>query len=417
MTSANAMPSRISRRRLLAWGGFAAAAPAAAGAAAAPAVKRGDVAETGTATFTVGALFPDSGPLSLPGSEAFRGVLLALDTARRQAPHGGRSIRLIRADAVDAPGATRAAQKLIKNDHADLILGTCSSTLSFAASTAAELANIPYIELDAPADDITTRGFKTLARIGFTTTDLAKATVAALTDHVVPRLRRHRPQLKLGLLFDVGATDGAFAAAMVGACAAAKLPVAMTSGYAADTVDLVDHAERMMRAGIDVVVHAANPDGVIQFFEAMSSLGWRPRMVIGTGAGYGLTSTGFLLGQAIDDTLVIGVPAYQEEGPSAAVAQLYREHFAASPRSAASLTTYAGALPVFRALMAGQKLPLSLEAAKPAQATLANGWGLNFNAMGQNMASFASLQQWRGGRLVTLSSGREPAPGRAGARD
>lgn len=391
-------------------------APAAARGAAAPAADRAKAAKAAPATVTVGALFPDAGPLSLPGSESFRGVFLALAAARREAPEGAKQIRLVRAEAIDTDSATKAAQRLIKHDHADLILGTCSSTLSFAASAAAELANIPYIELDAPADDITTRGFKTLARIGLTTTDLAKAATAALAEHVVPDLKRHHRPLKLGLLFDAGATDGAFAAAMAASCNAAKLPIAMTNGYAVDTVNLVEHAERMMRAGINVVVHAANPDGAVQFFEAISGLAWRPRAVIGAGTGYTLSSTGFLLGPALDGTLVVGAPDYQQDGPSAVVAKLYREHFAAPPRSAASLTTYAGALPVFTALMAGRQLPASLEAAKHPPVTLANGWGLDLNAQGQNTASFASLRQWRGGRLIAVSSTQHPASSKTGAR-
>ena len=383
-------PLSLSRRTLLGSGSAFAAAPALRTAGAARTSK--------PAPITVGALFPASGPLSLPGDEAFRGVALA--AARHHAASPVREIRLIRAGAADAAGAARAAHRLIHHDHADVILGTCSSTLSFAASAIAELANIPYVELDAPADGITARGFKTLIRTGLTTTDLAKAAMSVIIGRrAAPR--RHQT-LKLALLFDVGATDGAFAAAMIAACKTAKLPVLMAGGYSADAANLARHVARMKRAGIDIVVHAGNPDGVLLFYEAMANLAWRPRLIIGTGTGYGLASTGFLLGSALDGALVISSPLYQADGPSARIARLYQDRFAAPPRSSASLNTYAGASLVFESLMAGGRLPGALATQVRQPGALANGWGFALNKAGQNTASFAALQQWRGGRLVAL---------------
>jgi branched-chain amino acid transport system substrate-binding protein len=386
-------PSSFSRRALLGWGSAFAAAPAWQTASAARTSKAAPV--------IVGALFPASGPLSLPGDEAFRGVALAA-AAHHHAPTPIRDIRLIRASAADAAGAARATHRLIHHDRADIILGTCSSTLSFAASAIAELAGIPYVELDAPADGITARGFKTLIRTGLTTTDLAKAAVKAITAGRVAALRRGHQTLKLALLFDVGATDGAFAAAMIAACKTAGLPILMAGGYSVDTADLDRHVARMKRAGIDIVVHAGNPDGVLLFYEAMANLAWRPRLIIGTGTGYGMASTGFLLGSALNGALVIGSPLYQADGPSAGVAKLYEDHFAAPPRSSASLNTYVGASLVFESLMAGNRLPGSLETQARQPGALANGWGFALNKAGQNTASFAALQQWRDGRLVTI---------------
>ncbi len=351
----------------------------------------------------VGALFPDAGPLSLPGDEAFRGVALAAAAAQDHAPATARELRLIRRGASDAASAASAAQRLIHHDHVDIILGTCSSTLSFAASGIAELAGIPYVELDAPADGITARGFKTLIRTGLTTADLAEAATSAIIERVGPRFKRRHQDLRIALLFDAGATDGAFAAAMIASCRAAGLPVLLAEGYGASAVDLASPVARMKRADINIVVHGGNADGVLLLYEAMANLAWHPRAMIGSGTGYGLASTGFLLGRALDGALVVGSPLYQADGPSAQVARLYQARYAATPRSAASLTTYAGASPVFEALMAAGRLPGALETQNQQTERLANGWGLAFDKAGQNTASFAALQQWRGGRLVSVA--------------
>lgn len=139
------------------------------------------------------------------------------------------------------------------------------------------------------------------------------------------------------------------------------------------------------------------------FFEAMANLAWRPHGLVGTGTGYGLAGTGFLLERALDGVLVVGPPLYQPQGPSAAVARLYQERFAGMPRGAGSLSSFAGAFVVFQALMAGHPLPAALQGQNQSSGTLVNGWGLAFDKAGQNAASFATLQQWRAGRLVTIA--------------
>lgn len=386
--------SRISRRALLS--GVALAAGKRAGHAASATAK------PHPAPVTVGALFPETGRLSLPGDEAFRGVELAVETARLSAPANGKPIRLIRASASTQAEAAQVIHRLAATDHASLVLGTCSSTLSFAASAAAELANIPYVELDAPADAITRRGFKTLARTGLTTADLAGRAARAVSGLLAPAYGRRPQALRLALLFDVGASDGAFAAAMIAACAKAKLPLLLEIGYASGTMDLSGPVSRMKRAKVDVVIHAGTPDDVPLFYEAMTIAAWRPRMVIGAGSGYGLAGTGFAVGPAIEGTMVVGPPLYEASGESAMVAAMYRRRYAASPRSAASLAAYVGAILAFEALIAGQPMPQSLQKRNLPHGALANGWGVKFSPTGQNERSFATLQQWRGGRLITI---------------
>lgn len=415
MIPANSFIRRISRRTLLAGSG-ALITEAVAATAHAGAATRTHAASAATNSkltpIIVGALFPETGRLGLAGDEAFRGVELASETARLSAPANSRPIRLIRATAASEADIAQTMRQLISTDHASLVLGTCSSTLSFAASAAAELANIPYIELDAPADAITARGFKTLLRTGLTTTDLAQRAVRAIIELLAPAYGKHPKDLKLALLFDAGATDGAFGAAVIATCAAAKLPVLLEIGYRPGAMDLTGPVSRMKRAGADIVIHAGMADEVALFYEAMMIMAWRPRMVIGSGSGYELASTGFTIGPKIDGTMVTGPPLYETAGESAWIAAMYRNRYAASPRGAGSLTSFVGAILVFETLIAGKTMPQSLQKQDLKPGTLANGWGLGFTSAGQNARSFATLQQWRAGRLITIDS---DVPGHAAA--
>lgn len=381
------MPFQPPRRTLIA--GFGAAiATGRAGAATREAAHEPPAAPI------LGVLFPETGAGALDGDEAWRGVHLAVEAA-------GRPIRLIRADAATP---AKAVDTLIHAaggaDRLAAIIGTQSSTASFAATAAAELAGVPYVELDAPADAITTRGFKMLLRTGTTTEDFAISAAAAVTGILAPGWHKAASALRIAILFDVGATDGSFAAAMLSACRVAKLPVTLSIGYAADAMDLGAEVGRLRRAKIDLLIHAGAIEHVMLLHAAMVAEAWRPRMILGVGAGYRQGAAGYELGRALDNTMVVGNPLY---GPgTTALAAAYRRRYAAPPRSAASLTCHVGAGLVIEALATGKKLPAALAAIRRDRGALANGWGVRFDGNGQNRETFATLQQWRGGTLVTV---------------
>ncbi len=342
----------------------------------------------------IGIALPLSGEHSLTGDEALRGILLAADAANANGGINGKPLVLVTVDTVDQSQAGGAVNRLITAGHANVLLGTGASDLSFPASAAAELAQHPFIELDAPAIGITTRGFKFLLRTGLTSTMIAELAAATLVS-------RFKGQ-KIGLLFNTGATGGAIAAAALSSLAAAKTPPLLSIGYPSDVTDLYDPVGRLKRAGAEVILHAAGPSDALAFFAAMSGQSFRPRVIIGCGQGYLLNATADALGTAFENTFAIGAPFYP--AAATAIAQAYAARFGMAPRSADSLTAYVGAKLVFDTLTAASgdvtKLLDILRKTSLPKGALANGWGVAFDHSGQNTASFSTLQQWRGGKLV-----------------
>ena len=347
----------------------------------------------------MGALFPLSGADALIGDEASRGVQLALDAVNQAGGIAGRPLGLAVADAVGQNEAESIARALIATDGLNLLLGTGTSGLAYPGSDAAELAQIPYIEVNAAADGITGRNFKFLIRICLTTTMIAACATAAIA--------RQFPNAPIGLLFNTGATEGAIAAAALAQWQAARITPLLSIGYPPDAASLHEEVGRLKRAGARVVLHAAGQDDVLVFFEALQDAGWRPAAVIGCGDGYGLRETAFALGPALDGVYVSGAPFYPT--PAAAIAQAYQDRFAMAPRSAGSLSAYVGAKLVFDTLArlkgdAGQLLAALRQTSLPPGA-LANGWGVAFDRTGQNTRAFATLQQWRSGTLGAPEQG------------
>jgi len=333
----------------------------------------------------IGAALPLSGNAALTGDECLRGIELAAAT--------GKPLNLVSADAFDQSQAAAAVNGLINNLHAGLLLGSGTSELSFPGSAAAELAQVPYIELNAAADGITSRGFKFLLRTGPTTSMVAALAADTLSTRFQGR--------KIGLLFNTGATTGAIAGGVIAALNTRKIPVRLAIGYPEDVTDLADPAGRLMRAGAEIVLHAAGPLDALAFYAAMQAQNWRPKSVLGCGDGYLLRETAAALGPAFDDTLAIGAPFYPPQ--AAGIAAAYLSRFGTEPRAPDSLSAYVGAKLVFDALNANAgdpaKLLASLRKTSLPAGSLANGWGVAFDRNGQNTAAFVTLQRWRSGKL------------------
>ena len=341
-----------------------------------------------------GAALPLTGTYALEGDEALRGIQLAIDAVNATGGIAGKPIAFAQADMQSQPGAAAAVNGLISGQQVNILLGSGTSALSYPASAAAELAQLPFIELTAPADGIMTRGFKFLLRTCPTST--MAGTLAANT------IKARFTGRNLGLLFNTGATGGAIAAAVISALNAAKLPITLAAGYPEDAVDLSNQAGRMMRAKVDVLLHAAGPDDSLALFQALKSLNWRPASLIGCGTGYGLRDTHIALGAALNGTLVIAAPFFP--GPAKQIADAYAARYIVPPRSAESCTAYVGAKLVFDTLNTAGGDPAKLLAAMRklnlATGVLLNGFGASFDGTGQNTASFVTLQRWKNGALV-----------------
>lgn len=350
-----------------------------------------------TSALSFGVALPLTGFEALQGDEALRGIQLAADAVNQAGGIAGAPATLMVGNMPSQAQAALVVNQLI-SQNADILLGSGNSGLAYPATAAAELAQTPYVELTAAADGITDRHFKFLLRVCPNTSMIGQ--LAA--DTIKARFNKQ----KLGFLFNTGATAGAIAAAAISALASDAVEVTLSSAYPNHQTDLYAQVGQMMRAGVEVLLHAAGPDDTLALFSAMQAQGWRPKVLIGCGSGYGLRDTQIALGAALDGTLVIEAPLYP--GAASAVAQAYETKYGVPPRSAASCTAYVGAKLVFDTLNANQGDPTQLLGALRAlnlkPGSLVNGFGVNFNAAGQNTASFVTLQHWQNGQLQPLTA-------------
>lgn len=346
----------------------------------------------------LGAALPLTGIYAQQGDEVWRGIQLAVDSVNAAGGLAGEPVKLALETMPTQASAAVAVNELISAKGVNILFGSGDSALSYAATAAAELAQVPFIELTASADGILNRGFKFLLRTGPDTDMIGQLATETIKNHYTGR--------RLGLLFNAGATAGAIAAATITALGAAKLPITLAIAYPEDAGDLLAQAGRMMRAGVEVLFHAAGPDDTLVLFQAMQSLNWRPSVLIGCGVGYKSRDTQIALGAVLNGTFVIAAPFYP--GQAATIASAYEAKYGIKPRTADSCTAYVGTKLVLDTLNAVKGDPTALLGAlrqlNLPLGALANGFGVAFNEAGQNTASFVTLQNWQPDGLSLVKS-------------
>lgn len=391
----------IARRPLL--GGLAAVAAGARQAAA-------QQAEPGSTR--LGALFPFTGPLALLGDEHFRGLELAAEERNTAGGLLGRPIRLMRGDASDAAQAQAEVKRLIGPERCIAVFGTCASPLSFAATQAAELQGVPFVELGAIADPITERGFRLLFRTAPRASEVARIAVDAIPDLLAPAWATSPALLRIVLLHEDSLYGQSVAAAAEVQLKARGLPLAEKVGYTQRSIEWAPIIQRLRATGTDILLHAGYQNDILLLYRGLREAAWRPRMVIGAGAGYSLTDTAHAIGRDFEGTLNVDVPQYEVNERFAPgvrpFVELYRKRYGSEPRSGHSLSNYVGARAAFDAIQRAaapdrDRIRAALAGTDVPEGAAANGWGIRFDDKGQNQRARALLLQWQGGRLVAVA--------------
>lgn len=383
--------------------------PLLGGLAAAAAAPRFAAAQGGEIKF--GALYPFSGGLALLGDESFRGLEVAVEERNAAGGVLGRQIRLVKGDAVDQNQAIGEVRRLMSVERVTAVFGTYASPLAFAATQVTELQGVPYFEMGAISDPITERGFRYVFRTCPRSSDFGAATVGGIADALAPAYGVDPKSLRIAILHEdalYGQTVSGFQEAQIrqrGLNQVEKL------AYSARSVDLSSVIQRLRGVNADIVLHTGYQNDIVLFFRGMQEANWKPRMVIGSGAGYSLTDTARAVGPAFEGVMNVDFTQFavnEQYAPGvSAFVDLYKRRYGSDPRSGHSLANYFGARVYLDAVQrAGgtdkDRIRAAVLATDVAEGTTPTGWGVRFDERGQNTRVRPFLLQWQGGRQVTV---------------
>ncbi len=244
----------------------------------APAATTGDI--------TIGLLTDDSGSLAIYGPMLERGWALGIDYATNGTSIvAGKNIKTVIKDTASTPdtGVTLARQA-IEQDHAQILVGSPSSSVALAISGVASATKTIYIAAPAASPDLTGKAFNVYTfRAGRTSVQDALTMGAALVG-----LGDTFVQIAPDNAFGRGSAAGFYA---VIKAAGGKFTTNDTADGAgtifvpADATDFTPYLNQVLDAKAKVLVVTWAGTGFVPLFQQMNQLGVLKSMVVGTGMG------------------------------------------------------------------------------------------------------------------------------------
>ncbi|WP_028391993.1 ABC transporter substrate-binding protein [Bacillus cihuensis] len=364
-------------------------------------------------TFKVGALFPLSGGLALLGEESYRGVELAVEEANKNGGiAGGKQIKLVKGDAVDADASQSEANRLINQENIKTIVGSYSSSISFAASEVAERNGVLYWELGSTSDTITDRQYKYIMRTNPSASFFGKTHVDFIKEVVTKKLGKELVDLKVAVAFEDSAAGPPIADAFIKFAKEEGINVDTKIGYNPASNDLSSVILNIKKAAPDVLVAISYLNDAILLARQSEELGLKVPVFLGSGGGHTMTDFKDGAGNLANGIFNVDFPQYainREATPGMEeFIDAYKEKYGSEPRSGHSLTNYMGMKVVLEVIdKTGEVDPDKLKeealkyTAKPG--STATGWGVEFDAKtGQNILGQAYMHQWIDGELKTV---------------
>jgi branched-chain amino acid transport system substrate-binding protein len=359
-----------------------------------------------------GALYPFSGQLALLGEESARGLEIAVDEINAAGGIQGEKVVLVKGDAVDNNQAIGEARRLISLEKVSAIFGTYSSARSIAASQVAELSGIPYFELGAVADEVTSRGLKYMFRTNPYAKDMGKLVIDMVVDKVAPGLGKQPGDLKIGIIYEDSSYGTSVSKHEAEYAKQKSLNIVLSSGYPAATVDMSSLVLQLKQAGADVVLQTSYQNDSVLFLQQANEAGYKPAAVIGGGGGYSMQPTADAVGHdVIENVLDVDFTQFLVNTKATpgleAFVEAYKKKYGIAPRSGHSLNNYVGAKALLQSIgkAKGFEPDTIVEAAKAIDipdGQTAAGYGIKFGENGQNERAAMMGMQWQGGKLVAV---------------
>jgi branched-chain amino acid transport system substrate-binding protein len=351
---------------------------------------------------TIGASLPLTGDFSQPGTQAERGYRVWQDIVNAEGGMLGRPVELAITDDASSQDTTVANYtRLITQDRVDLLLGTFSSLLNFAASAVAERNGMLFVEPAGGAPSIFERGFRYLF---YAQPATAPRQAEIFVEWIASLPPDQRPKTAAYPVQDDPFTTPVINTMQQG-LEALGVQTVYTSVYPADTTNFQPIASSIAAARPDLIAQGAVFEDGVGLVRSLQQLGYSPPMLFQTSAPSNA-------GQYSD-----GVGVANTEGVFYTVSWNER---ASTPRNADFVKRYAemynGETPAedaADAFAAGQVLQAAVEAVGRIDQTALADWlranqvetilgTLSWDDTGAPESRFL-LAQWQGGQVEIVA--------------
>lgn len=348
--------------------------------------------------FTIGAIVPLSGPFAGGGDEMRRGYELAVAKAGGEA--AGMSIKLVFGDAPTAEAAVTESERLVTREGADALMGTYMTALSQAGSEVAARHNLPWIETNSLTDALSERGLENYFRTGPRASQFASTSIDFIADTLAPELGGG--PLRVFLENEDGPYGQAIAAVQQEMLEDLGYEVEV-GAHSAVAIDVTDAVLSAKRFDPDVWVVTGYESDTSLLTKTAQQQAFSPAATVFVAAGDTQLVLEAVGQDALTDKFAVtysSETASESWAPENGFYDEYREAFGEDPIGAVASTAYAGMTAFLQILEEADGTDLAAISASARAMDIdfggiPSGWGLKFDAAGENERVRLLVVQWR----------------------
>lgn len=370
----------------------------------------------------IGVLYPLSGPVAQVGVDAVAAVKTVLEIVNEGADLplplakgkglaglGGAKVTVIVVDHQGKPEVGLSeTERLISQEKVHAIFGAYFSSVTAAASQAAERAGIPFLNAESSQPALTQRGLKYFFRTSPTDESFSQLMFDFLKDFGA----------KKGVKFETAAifhedtafgTDSAKVQEKLAAAAGMKVLEKIT--YKAQTTSLTSEVQRLKAANADVLLPSSYTSDTFLLYRTSKELDYNPKLIVAQNAGF--TDPTFLTTMGKDAEGAITRSPYNSDLEGripllAKVNAIFKKHSNGRDLSDVPARAFTGFMTLMDAFnRAGSTDPEKLRTAIaatdiPPDQLIVPYRGVKFDANGQNELVRPILMQVQKGKYCTI---------------
>lgn len=370
----------------------------------------------------IGALYPLSGPVAQVGVDAIAAIKTAVEIVNEGADLpltlakskglpglGGAKIKIIVSDHQGKPEiGLSETERLITQEKVHALVGTYFSSVTAAASQAAERAGIPFLNAASTSPALTERGFKFFFRTTPTDLDFSKL----MFDFVKDLSAKTGKKFESVAIFHEDTAFGSDSAkAQEQLAKASGLKVVEKITYKAQTTSLSSEVQRLKAANADVLLPSSYTSDTFLLFKTAKELDYNPKLIVAQNAGFtdptflktmGKDAEGAITRSPFNDDLANRIPLITK------VNVIFKKHSNGRSLSDVPARVFTGIMTLLDAInRAGstdpEKIRVALtETSIPANQLIVPYKGVKFDAKGQNDLVLPILMQVQKGKYCTI---------------
>lgn len=323
---------------------------------------------------------------------------------------GHAKLEVVPADAAGVPETgARQVQWLVRSKHVAAIVGGYRSSVTLAASAAAEQLEVPFVNAASTAVSLTQRGLRWFFRVTPTDRTFATTFMAFLARE--RRLGKHVKRIAVLHTSDAYGSDGA--AVTRQAARRAGLQTVADVGYDSTTSDLAAQVEQIRSANPDVLFVLSYTNDAILLIKTMHRLAYEPPALLAYGAGFAdpafLRGAGGLANGAMTRASW-SLQLAQRRPTARAVAALFKGTYG-EQMNEDSARSFTATMALAEAINdAGSTDPGKIRRALrslsiPGSQTIMPWAGIKFDSTGQNVKASGVVEQLLGGSYRVVYPG------------